>query len=351
MGGGRDNREAGTIRTLATALAVTLAAALIARRVPALNSQQAEGEATTHQTPQISSRFPARWVRHGKAIAVSVYNGIDEHRVLAVAAGVAFYSLLAIFPAIAAIVSLYGLFANPTTIASELQNLSGFLPGGAMDVLKEQLTRLVQQKQGTLGITFAVGVLISLWSANSGIKALFDALNVVRNEKETRSFIKLNAISLAFTCGAILFVILALVAVVVLPIVLDYTGLSQAVPLLLPELRWPILFVCTTLGFAVVYRYGPCCRPPKWRLVTLGSVFATFAWLGASYLFSWYTSQFGSYNKTYGSLGAVIGFMTWIWISVMVILIGAELDAAVESQFRLNSQKKLSLAKTSQAKP
>jgi membrane protein len=120
-------------------------------------------------------------------------------------------------------------------------------------------------------------------------------------------------------------------------------------PSLLPEIRWPTLFVCTTLAFAVIYRYGPCYRPPTWHLVTFGSVFATFVWLGASYLFSWYTSQFGSYNKTYGSLGAVIGFMTWIWISVMVILIGAELDAAIETQFPANP-KKLP-AKTSQAKP
>ncbi|TAL81417.1 MAG: YihY/virulence factor BrkB family protein [Beijerinckiaceae bacterium] len=335
MSGDRDKREEGTVRALATALAVTLTAALIARKEP-----PAAEEAATRQ---------AGFIERGKNITVSVYNGINDHRVLAVAAGVAFYSLLAIFPAIAAIVSLYGLFANPATISRELQHFSGLLPGGAMEVLKGQLTRLVQQKHGTLGITFAVGILISLWSANSGIKALFDALNVVRGEKETRSFIKLNAISLAFTCGAILFVILALAAVIVLPIVFNFTGLSQAMPSLLPEIRWPTLFVCTTLTFAIIYRYGPCCRPPKWHLVTVGSVFATFVWLGASYLFSWYTSQFGSYNKTYGSLGAVIGFMTWIWISVMVILIGPELDAAIESQFPANARK-LPPAKTPQPK-
>lgn len=264
-----------------------------------------------------------------KAIVLTVYEGINAHRVLAIAAGVAFYSLLAIFPAIAALVSLYGLFANPGTIAADLQQLSGMLPEGAIEVIRDQLTRVSQQQQGALGLTFLVSLAISLWSANSGVKALIDALNIVRGEEEKRNFFALNALSLLFTTGGILFIVLALIAVVAVPVALHFLGIDQTTPKLFAALRWPVLFVPTALGLAVIYRYGPCCSRPKWHWLSFGSLFAALLWLAASYLFSWYAAQFGNYNKTYGSLGAVVGFMTWIWISVIVILLGAELDRAI----------------------
>jgi membrane protein len=275
------------------------------------------------------SEIPARgW----KDIFWRVYNDISECRVLAIAAGVTFYVLLAIFPAIAALVSIYGLFADPATISSQLDAIANFAPGGAIDVIRDQMTLLASQAKGTLGLSLIIGLAVSLWSANAGIKALFDALNVVYGEKEKRSFVRLNAISLALTIGAIVFLLIAIAAVVGIPVALNYIGLEQATDLLIKIARWPILFVCVSFAIACLYRYGPSREMPQWRWVSWGSVFAALTWIAASLLFSWYAANFGSYNRTYGSLGAVIGFMTWIWISSTVVLIGALIDAEMEHQ-------------------
>jgi len=249
-----------------------------------------------------------------------------------IAAGVTFYTLLAIFPAIAALIAIYGLFADPATIASQLDSVSGLLPGGAIDVLRDQMTRITGRGASTLGLTFFVGLVASLWSANAGVKAMFDALHLVYNEKERRGFIKLNFISLTFTTVAILFLIVALGAVVGLPIALSYIGLGSASDLIVRIGRWPVLFGLLALAIAVLYRYGPSRSEPKWRWISWGSGLATVAWIVMSVLFSWYAANFGSYNATYGSLGAVIGFMMWLWLSTIVVLIGAEINAEMEHQ-------------------
>ena len=275
------------------------------------------------------SEIPARgW----KDILWRVYEDVSSHRILMVAAGVTFYALLAVFPAVAALVSLYGLFADPNNIGNILQSLAGVLPGGAIDVIGDQMTRVASQGGGKLGFAFITGLAIALWSANAGMKALFDALNIVYNETEKRGFITLNLVSLAFTLGAILLIILALVAIAVVPVVLNFVGLGPMVEKLISILRWPLLLVAVALAIALVYRYGPSRRKAKWRWITWGSAFASIAWLGVSILFSWYVSNFGSYDKTYGSLGAAVGFMTWIWLSMIVVLIGAELDSEMEHQ-------------------
>lgn len=271
-------------------------------------------------------------VRGWKDILLRVYQNISDHRVVALAAGVTFYSLLAIFPAIAALVAIYGLFADPTTLSANLEMMSSLLPGGAMDVIHDQLTSVVAQGSSTLGLTFIVSLAISLWSANAAMKSVFDTLNIVYDEREKRSLIKLNALSLAFTLGAIIFVLLALGALVVLPPALKYLGLSDVTEWLLRLGRWPALFIVLTLALAFIYRFGPSREAAQWRWVTWGSAFAALAWLVVSILFSWYAENFGNFNRTYGSLGAVIGFMTWIWLSAIVILIGAELDAEMEHQ-------------------
>src|SRR6266849_554808 len=261
-----------------------------------------------------------------------IYRKIGRDRVVALAAGVTFYSLLAIFPAIAALVALYGIFADPATIASHLDGLSGVLPTGALEVLRDELNRLASQRGGTLGLTFLVGLGTSLWSANAGIKALFDALNLVYGEEEKRGLIRLNAISLAFTTGAIFLLLVALVAIVVLPVAMNFVGLPDVTETVVKAVRWPALFLVVALALAAIYRYGPSHTEARWRWITWGSAFAALAWLAASALFSWYAENFGSYNKTYGSLGAVIGFMIWLWLSTIIILLGAELDAEMEHQ-------------------
>jgi membrane protein len=168
--------------------------------------------------------------------------------------------------------------------------------------------------------------------ANSGVKAIFDALNNVYGEEEKRSFIKLNIITLFVTLGIVAFILLTLAAVVAVPFALTYIPLPGVTALVVKIGRWPILFVLVTTALAVVYKYGPSRTKPRWRWVTGGSVSAAIVWLAASALFSWDVASFGSYNKTYGSLGAVIGFMTWIWISIVVVLVGAKLNAEMEHQ-------------------
>jgi membrane protein len=275
------------------------------------------------------SEIPARgW----KDVLLRVYENISEHRVVEIAAGVTFYTILAIFPAIAALVALYGLFADPSTIANHLKALASVVPGGALDVIGEQLERVVSQGNRTLGFAFVLGLAVSLWSANAGMKALFDALNIVYSEREKRGFIKLNAVSLAFTLGALILTLLAIAAMIVLPIALDYLGLGAAAAWILTLGRWPLLLIAVSLAIALIYRYGPSRRKPQWHWISWGSAFAAISWLIVSILFSWYAQNFGNYNKTYGSLGAVIGFMTWIWLSTIVILIGAELNAEMEHQ-------------------
>ena len=227
---------------------------------------------------------------------------------------------------------MYGLFADPSAITRHLDQVSGVLPGGAIEVTREQLTRVASKGSQTLGLTFLFGLGVSLWSANAAMKSLFDTLNIVYGEEEKRGFVKLNAISLLFTVGGILFVVAALGAIVVIPVALKYIGLSEVADLLLRLGRWPAMFVVLTLALAVIYRYGPSREAPRWRWITWGSALAAILWLGISALFSWYASSFGNFNETYGSLGAVIGFMTWLWISAIVILLGAELDAEMEHQ-------------------
>jgi membrane protein len=271
-------------------------------------------------------------VRGWKDILLRIYENISEHRVIAIAAGVTFYVILALFPAIAALVALYGLFADAKAIGQHLEALSSFMPGGALDIIGEQMGRVASQGNGTLGFAFLFGLAVSLWSANAGMKALFDALNIVYAEREKRGFIMLNAISLAFTLGALVIILLAILAMIVLPIALNYLGLAAAMERVLTLGRWPLLLIAISLAIALIYRYGPSREQARWRWLSWGSAFAAIVWLAASILFSWYAQNFGNYNKTYGSLGAAIGFMTWIWLSTIVILIGAELNAEMEHQ-------------------
>lgn len=248
------------------------------------------------------------------------------------AAGVTFFSLLAIFPAIAALISLYGLFADPRTVSDHLAAMDGLLPGGGLDIIKEQVKSLTSGGSKQLGFGVLFGFATSLWSANQGIKSLFDALNIVNDEKENRGFLHRTALTLAFTLGALVFIVLALAAVVAIPAILTFVGLGSVIDFILRFARWPVLLAAIGLFLALIYRFGPSREAAKWRWISWGSAFAAIAWVIGSAGFSWYVSNFGSYNKTYGSLGAVIGFMTWIWISTIIILIGGELNAEMEHQ-------------------
>lgn len=256
----------------------------------------------------------------------------SDDRLLTEAAGVTFYTLLALFPAIAAMVSLYGMVADRGTIAGHLAALSGVIPGGGMELIEDQVKRLLSNPPTALGIGALTALAVSLWSANQATKAMFDALNVVYEEKEKRGFLRLTATTLLFTFGGIGFAVIAMSGVVVLPVALNFLGLGTQLEWLLSVARWPLMVAGVALVLSALYRWGPCRAEAKWRWITWGSVLAATLWLVASLGFSWYVANFGNYNETYGSLGAVVGFMTWIWISAAVILLGAELNAEMEHQ-------------------
>ncbi|WP_091782034.1 YihY/virulence factor BrkB family protein [Methylobacterium sp. UNC378MF] len=304
----------------------------VAAGARSISGRAAQLTAATQPERGRAADSPAEMTRSGwKDIAVRVYLEFNKDRVLAVAAGVTFYTLLSLFPAIAALVSCYGLFADVAVINDHLAQLHAVLPSGAVELIGDQVKRIAAKGSGSLSITFFSSLLLSLWSANAAMKAMFDALNVVYEEEEKRNFFWLNLRSLTFTVGALLFIIIALNVIVVVPVVLNFLGLGSTA-WLLAALRWPAILIVLLGGLSVLYRFGPSREHARWRWVGVGSVVAGLLWLAASLLFSWYVANFGTYNETYGSLGAVIGFMTWIWISSTIVLLGGEINAELEHQ-------------------
>ncbi len=296
----------------------------VSSQAPSAPSRQAAGQGATTPT-----EIPAAgwWT-----IAKRTAGKFGENELMSEAASVTFYALLSLVPAITALVSLYGLVADPTTIAKQLDSLAGVIPSGGMEIIGEQVKRLTQGPTGGLGIGLLVGLATALWSANAATKAMFSALNDVNGERETRNFLRLTGTSLTFTIGGIVIMILGLVIVVALPALFQAIGLDTAFALAMRILRIPLMLLVLVAALALLFRYGPDRRPAQWRWVTWGGAFGAIGWVALSVGFSWYVANFGSYNKTYGSLGAIIGFMTWIWLSTTVLLLGAQLNAEMETQ-------------------
>lgn len=269
--------------------------------------------------------------RGWKDVLRRVHREIVEDRLVLSAAGVAFFAILAIFPGIAALVAVYGLLGDTAVIARQLSALSPLIPADAIQVVVGQLDRLAANNdEHTLGLTFLVSLAISLWSANTGMKAIFGALNIIRGEGETRSFLRLNGLSLLFTLGAMLFVIVTLLAIVALPVALRLVGLEQASEGLISVARWPVFFIAVVAAITLVSHYGPSRDGRPWRWLTWGSGTAAILWIVISMLFSRYAASITGFNAAYGSLGAVVGLMIWLWLSTMAILIGAAIDAELE---------------------
>jgi membrane protein len=267
-----------------------------------------------------------------KDILWRTYRETRSDRLFSIAAGVAFFVLLALFPAITALVSGSGLFLNATTITDNFSLLEDILPGNVLDLMREQASHIAAKGGGALSVGVIVGLLVALWSTMSAVKAVIDALNVIYEQLESRSFIRLNLVALVFTLSGFAAFLLVIGAVVVLPLILSFVGLGSVTATLAWIVRWPALFVSLLVGLAVLYRYAPDRKHARWQWVSVGSVFAAVAWIGASFLFSWFLAHFANYNATYGSLGAAVGMMVWLWISTTVVLLGAELNAEIEHQ-------------------
>lgn len=266
-----------------------------------------------------------------------VVSEISEERVFLIAAGVSFYLLLALFPALGALVSLYGFIANPSDIGSHMAVLDELLPPGSYDMIMDQLTALATQKTSTLSLGFFGGLLVSLWSAANGIAALFDAMNVAYGEKEKRGIVSRTLLCLAFTFAALLFAVVLIVAIGVVPALLAYLWLDRWIEILTRVARWPAILFLATLGTVLIYRYGPSRERAKLRWLNWGAAFSTLLWLAASWIYSYYLENFANYNATYGALGALVGFMMWVWISMVILITGALVNAELEHQTAVDS--------------
>lgn len=268
-----------------------------------------------------------------KDILLRVWDEQSKDNVSMLAAGVAYYALLAIFPAVAALVSIYGLVADPSMIETQLNQLGSLLPPDALSIVSDQARKVATAPSQGLGFGLIFGLLLTLWSASRGTNSMVTALNIAYGEKETRGFLKLAMLSMGLTVAGLLFVILAIALIVAVPAAIAIVGLQDTpIGRIASLARWPILAVTIMLALAVFYRYAPDRREPRWRWVTWGSAVATVVWLLGSLGFSVYVSNFGSYNETYGSVGAVVILLLWFNLTSYVVLLGAELNAEIEHQ-------------------
>jgi membrane protein len=272
-----------------------------------------------------------------KDLLLRTYREINDDRVTLIAAAVTYYLLLSLFPTITAFVSIYGLFADPATVAQHIGLLAAVVPEGGMAIINEQLTKLTSTGGITLGFALFTSVGIALWSASSGVKTVFEAMNVAYDEREDRNFFVLNGTALLFTFAFIVGAMLMIAAAVLVPAVLAFIGLETGFEWLLRVGSYVVLSLVLMLGLAAIYRFGPSRRQAKWRWVSLGAIFATIIILVISLLFSWYAANFGNYDATYGSLGGLIALLSWMWMSVTAVIVGAELNSEAERQTERDS--------------
>lgn len=267
-----------------------------------------------------------------KDIFFRIKDKLDDDNLTIVAAGVAFYALLAIFPAIGALVATYAIVSDPGQVQQQIVALSGILPSQGMELLQDQLVRLSENAGGVLSLGLVGGILFSLGSSAKGMKAFITGLNIVYGEEERRGFIALNLIALVLTVGAIIFVVISLSFIVIFPVFLNFFGLSIIGEKLTRILRWPLLGIFVIFGLGLLYRYAPYRSHAQFKWVSWGAVIATILWMVVSMLFSLYVSYSDTYNETYGSIGAIIILLMWFYISALAVLFGAELNAEMEHQ-------------------
>ena len=269
---------------------------------------------------------PSGW----KTVFLSVKDQIGENNVSIISAGVAFYAFLAIFPAIGALVSIYGLAMDPQQIQSQLTQLSSVMPQQAFEIVKNQLQNLIETSGSALGWSMAIGILFSLWSANKGTKSLFIGVDIAYDLENNRGFFKQNGLTLLFTFGAIIMVILSMALIVGFPAFVNQLGLSPTLEAVIRWSRWLVLAIIVVFFLGLIYQYAPDKPTVDFKWVYPGAILATILWLIASWGFSFYVSNFGSYGEVYGSISAVVVLLLWLFLTSFIILLGAELNSEIE---------------------
>ena len=292
---------------------------------------ETHGEADRGREAESPAQVPPRgW----KDVLLRVKKDIKDDNVSIVAAGVAFFSVLALFPALIAMISIYGLFVEPEEAAAQAQQLTEVMPTAAADLIGNQMQSVADASSGNLSISLIISIAVALWSASSGMNALIQGVNIAYDEPETRGFIKLRGLALLLTIGAILVFGMAIGAIAVFPALAGKLPGGQVLEVVAGVLRWVILGAVIIGALAVIFRLSPNRDQPRMKWVSSGAIMAAVFWLLASIGFSFYANNFGSYNETYGSIAAVIILMFWLYITAFIILIGAELNGQLELQTR-----------------
>jgi membrane protein len=277
--------------------------------------------------------WPSEIPRHGWwDILRRVFDDVSRTNISLVAAGLAFFAFLAIPAALTALVALYGLVFDPAAVGKQIDEMQGLIPTEAVSIVTSILTSITLSSNSKLGAAFLVSLLLALWSIRSGTASLMSAVNVAYEESEKRGFIRFNIHALVLTAAATLFTVLSLALVAVLPAVIDFFPLGSYGKSVASIVRWPVLAALVMLSLSAVYRFAPSRQLAKWRWVSWGAAAATVLWLIGSILFSLYVSKIAAYDRTYGSLGAVVALLMWLYLTCFVILVGAELNAEIEHQ-------------------
>ncbi|WP_375690227.1 YihY/virulence factor BrkB family protein [Pseudooceanicola sp. LIPI14-2-Ac024] len=288
---------------------------------------------TSQPRPGARSRWPSEIPARGwLQVLGRVFTSISRDHLSTLSAGIAFFALFAIFPAIAALVMMAGIAIQPPELAQIIDGLAEALPQEAATIITDQVEQVVSDDSTALNIALLFSLALALFSASAGIRTLMDGLNAAYRETEKRSFIVFYATGLGLTLMMIVGFILASFMTLAIPILQELLPLPPALDAALTWLRWPIFAVLVVFGLGVIFRYGPSRRPARWRWLSPGAVAATLVWIAFSAAFSAYVRNFGSYTETYGALAGVIILMTWLWLSALIVLLGAELDAELEHQ-------------------
>ncbi len=282
-----------------------------------------------------SASRPRELGRRGwKDVMLRTRSEMKKDNVGLIAAGVAFYGFFALFPTLFAVVAIYGLVANPAAIGAQVSSMGTAVPGNVQSIVETQLERLASTSSSALGWGLVISLLIAFWSASKGVRGMIEAMNIAYDEDEKRGFVKRTGVTLLLTIGGIVTAIVAIALVVAVPAVLGNIGLGSGARIGAQIVRWILLIGLVLLGLAIVYRLGPSRDAPKWRWVSPGSIVAAALWLLASVGFSIYVDFFGNYQKTFGSLTGVAVLLMWFYISALVVIVGAEINAESERQTR-----------------